>query len=535
MKRLFLALVLTLQSILSFSNPVRDSLLNELEQTLKNRDTYFKQKSQRIELLSNQFHKVRNSLNYNAEFDICLKLFNEYESFTYDSAYYYINKARIVASQLNDAPKVAYARIKVGFVLLSSGLFKESLDTLSSIHPEGLPDSVKFQFYSVIARTYYDLADYVKGSAFATSYDNTGNLYLDKAIQLANPKSNEYWYCVSLRKMKGADLLGAKEAFESWINTNKLSDHEYAIAASSLGYICTLTGKNEDAINWLTKASIADIKSSTKETVALRNLSDLIFKAGDTKTAYRYIKLALDDATFYNARHRKIEIAKILPIIEGEKLNTVEKQKSMLLTYAILITLLIIVVLIFAFVIFKQLRKLKQAKSIIQEFNSNLMNSNNKLLEANRIKEEYIGYFFNTNSEFIEKMASLQKALHRKVVARQYDDLDNIIKNSNLKAERENLFESFDKIFIKLFPNFVNDFNALFKEEDRIHLKGDELLTPDLRIFALMRLGIKDNEKIAKFLDYSVNTIYTYKTKIKSKSVFRDQFDEKIMEIKAVK
>lgn len=535
MKRLFIALVLILQSILSFSNSTKDSLLHELEDVLKNRNEYFILKTRQIHLLTIQYYGISNKLNYAAQYEICLKLFNEYDSFTYDSAYYYITKARVAASHLNDASKIAYAKIKTGFVLLSSGLFKESLDTLLSIQPESFPDSIKFQFYAVVARTYYDLADYVKGTNFASVYNETGNRFLDKAIRLASSKSNDYWYCFSLRKMKGADLPAARDAFKFWIDNYKLLDHEYAIAASSLGYIYSLMGQNENAIDMLIKASIADIKSSTKETVALRNLSDLIFKQGDVKTAYRYIKLALDDATFYNARHRKIEIAKILPIIEGEKLNTVEKQKSILEIYAILITLLIIVVLVFAFVIFKQLRKLKQAKYIIQEINLNLMASNNKLMETNRIKEEYIGYFFNINSEFIEKMASFQKAIHRKVVARQYDDLDNIIKNSSLKEERGNLFQNFDKIFLKLFPNFVNDFNLLFKEEDRILLKNNELLTPDLRIFALMRLGIKDNEKIAKFLDYSVTTIYTYKTKIKSKSIFREHFEEKVMEIKAVK
>lgn len=535
MNRLIIAIVLSLYSIFSYSNDTKDSLLNQLETTLRVRDVYFNQKTKRIAQLTGQYRQVRHTSNYAATYDICMKLFNEYESFTYDSAYNYIEKARNVASLMNDESRIAFAKIKTGFVLLSSGLFKESLDTLFSIHPENLPDTIKYEYYSVVARSYFDLADYVKGTGFEAIYIELGNRFLDKAIHLIRPNSSEYWYCITLKKMKGKDMQDARNAFEYWINNYNLSEHEYAIAASSLGYIYSLLGENQKAVELLIKASIADIKSSTKETVALRNLSDLIFKEGDTKTAYRYIKLALDDADFYNARHRKIEIAKILPIIEGEKLNTVEKQKSVLEVYAVIITVLVVLVLIFLYVIFRQLKKLKQAKSIISEINQNLMGTNNKLMESNKIKEEYIGYFFNNNSEFIERIASFQKAIHRKIVARQYEDLDNIIKNSDLKEERENLFRNFDKIFLKLFPNFVSDFNVLFREEDRIVLKGEELLTPDLRIFALMRLGIKDNEKIAKFLDYSVTTIYTYKTKIKSKSLYRDQFDEKIMEIKALK
>lgn len=530
-----IALLFILYSITLYASSSTDSLLRELEGTLKNKEQYFLQKDKRIEELTKQFIKVHNKNNYVLEYNLCLKLFDEYESFQYDSAYSYIVEARYAANHLNDGLKVTFAKIKTGFVLLSSGLFKESLDTLNSIRTEQLPDSLKYEYYSVIGRTYYDLADYVKGTKFESIYKNIGNQYLDKAISLTQRNSNEYWSSLSLRKMKGTDLQDAKNTFEYWINNYRFSEHEYAIAASSLGYLYSLLGNNDLATDWLIKASMADIKSSTKETVALRNLSDLIYKKGDVVTAYRYIILALDDATFYNARHRKIEIAKILPIIEGEKLHTVEKQKTVLEIYAVLITLLIIIVLIFIYVIFKQLRKLKQAKAIIQEINQNVMATNYKLTEANRIKEEYIGYFFNINSEYIQKMADFQKTVHRKIVSKQYEDLNNIVKNSDLKVERENMFITFDKIFVKLFPSFVNDFNALFKEEDHILLKGDELLNPDMRIFALMRLGIKDHEKIAKFLDYSVNTIYTYKTKIKSKSLYREHFDEKIMEIKGLK
>ncbi|HPR86341.1 MAG TPA: DUF6377 domain-containing protein, partial [Prolixibacteraceae bacterium] len=167
--------------------------------------------------------------------------------------------------------------------------------------------------------------------------------------------------------------------------------------------------------------------------------------------------------------------------------------------------------------------------------NNNLNEINNHLVEANKIKEEYIGYFFNINSEYIDKMEAFQKSIHRKLIAKQYNDLDSIIKNADLKKERENLFTNFDKIFLKLFPNFVPEFNKLFREEDRIIPANGELLTSDLRIFALIRLGITDNEKIAKFLNYSVNTIYTYKTKIKNKTIVdRDSFDKKIMEIRAI-
>ena len=531
MHRLLIAFLLMLNVTLSYCVTSRDSLLRQLEENITQRDEFFHLKTEHIQSYTNQLAKIRKS-NYRAQYALSLKLYYEYESFVYDSAYKYIERAGKAAFLMNNPTLAAYAKIRTGFVLLSSGLFKESLDTLKSIPIANFNDTIKREYYIVYARTYYDLADYDRDTPFASIYTKLGNQLMDSAMHYTAKESSDFLALEGLLKMKQDNFPAAIAAYELWMHQFKMSDHQYAIAASSLGYVYSLLNRNDKAIDLLIGASIADIRSSTRETVALRNLSDLLFKEGDVKTAYRYIKIAMEDATFYNARHRKIEIAKILPIIEGEKLNTVEKQKTILIFYAVMLTVLILMVLVFAWVIFKQLKKLKQAKQIIQEINTNLMETNNKMMEANRIKEEYIGYFFNISSEYIEKMVTFEKTIYRKVVARQFDDLSNIIKNSDLKREKENLFLNFDKIFIKLFPNFVNDFNLLFKEEDRVQLKGDELLTPELRIFALMRLGIKDNEKIAKFLDYSVNTIYTYKTKIKSKSIHRERFEERIMEIK---
>jgi len=339
---------------------------------------------------------------------------------------------------------------------------------------------------------------------------------------------------MGLRRMKSDDYEGSADAFNFLISQHEISDHTYAIATSSLGYLYSLLGRNNEAIDMLIKAAIADIQSSTKETVALRNLAVHLFNKGDIKRAYRYIKIALDDATDYNARHRKVEVGAVLPIIEGERLATVERQRKQLLNYSFIMSMLSVLVISFFSIIFMQYRRLNTVRVALQETNNSLSEMNQNLREANKIKQEYIGYFFNINSEYIDKMEAFQKKLHRKIVSKQYSDLDSIINSSDLKKERQNLFDNFDRIFLKIFPNFIEQFNQLFKEEDRIYPAKEELLNSDLRIFALIRLGITDNDKIAKFLNYSVNTIYTYKTKIKNKTIVdRDEFEKRVMEIRS--
>jgi hypothetical protein len=168
------------------------------------------------------------------------------------------------------------------------------------------------------------------------------------------------------------------------------------------------------------------------------------------------------------------------------------------------------------------------------ETNHTLEKSNIELNEANKIKEEYIGYYFNLISEYINKLDKFKRSVDNKLTTKRFDDIRILVNNINLTKEREELFINFDKAFLKIFPNFVNGYNELFSEENRVKLLPNQLLNTDLRIFALVRLGISDTEKIAHILEYSVNTIYNYKARIKSKSnIHNDEFEHAIMAIKA--
>jgi len=511
-----------------------DQLIGELEATIEKKELYTADKIRTIEKIKDKLEVYRSDNNNEKEYKTCLELFYEYQSFVYDSAFFYIEQAKQEALTMNDPVRYAHTKIKEGFVLLSSGLFKEAIDTLESVPIRILPDSIKAEYYSVIARTYFDLADYSQEPRFTTKHKQKGNLYLDTALLYVPENTNDFWAIESLKRMKDDDWRGAKHAFMYWVNNYDLPRHYEAIATSSLGYIYSMTGAQDKAIEYLILAAIADIKTATKETVALRNLANFLFQQGDKKRAYRYIILAMEDATYYNARHRKIEIATILPIIEGERLAVVESQKSRLVWLIVITATLAIFVLVFLLIIYRQLSKLRKVRRALQTTINELNEINIHLTEANQIKEEYIGYFFNVNSEYIEKLDSFQKNVLHKMTSRQYDELLKLVKNTNIRKERQLLFHRFDEIFLKIFPDFIKEFSKLFREEDRISLKPGELLNSELRVFALIRLGIEDNEKIARFLNFSVTTVYTYKTKVKARSLYRNSFEEKLMDIKAV-
>lgn len=516
----------------SFQN---DTILKQLELSIKKRDEYSKKKHAHIKILKKEVNKHIYSGDKFKLYDDYLLLFKEYQSFRYDSAYYYIEQAKSVAIKINNPVKLSRIKIKEGFVLMSSGLFNQAIDTLNSVDLEALPNPYKFEYYSVKARTYYDWADYIGDNRFSLDYIKKGNDFLVKALLYVNSNTNEYWATESLRRLKSQDWEGAKEAFETWINNNDLPTENYAIATSSLAHVYSELGDNNKNIYYLALAAIADIESATKETVALRNLASELFKIGDLKKAYKYIGIAMEDATFYNARHRKVELSSILPIIENAQIQKTEGQNDMLSVIIVMFSILAILVVIFLFIIFKQLKALKVSRRILAHSNHKLQKLNANLREADSIKQEYIAYFLKVSSDFIHKIDQIQKSTYQKIMAKRPEEVFLVLKKYSVKKARIHLFQQFDEVFLKLFPSFLEDYYNLFPEKERVHVKNETSLNNELRIFALYRLGVQDSSQVADFLELSVATVYSYKTRIKNKSNFKENFELKILEIKQFK
>lgn len=514
-----------------------DSALTILDVYLDDSESYIKEKEIKISTLhksvTKHFSQQDKLIQYYTE------LYDEYKSYKYDSAFYYASKTQEIAAISGDANELAKSSLRLMFCYLSSGLFKESFDLSKEIDISKCNTETCLMYYKTLARLYYDMADYNRVEPFRESYIRKGLEYSKMALGLLKPESSEYLSSVALYNLKLKDYPEAIDNFNKALRNNK-NLREIAINASSLGYIYTLTNEYDKAAINIINAAIADIQSSTKETVALRLLATLLYeKKQDINRAYKYIKVALDDASVYNARHRKIEIGQILPIIEKERINTVEKQRNLLMWLFVSVSILFVLFLISTLIIYSQLKKIKDARIIIEEQNERLQHANQKLNDVNNIKDKYIGIFLFNLLENISKIEHIYRIIQRSLKTKSYEELAKIFKESDLEIERENMYKSFDVTFLKLFPNYIEEYAKLFHKDEfpeKEKLSINSVMTIEMRIFALIRLGIFESEKIAKFLNYSVHTINTYKTKVKNKSwVQNEQFEHKIMEIKSVK
>jgi hypothetical protein len=510
-----------------------DTLLVKLNNILDKKKTFDAEKIKRIESLQHDLNNAK-STDLKRRYEIYLNLYNEYKTFNYDEAFNYAQKVQLIGHRLNDPVKIAFGKVKLGFILLSSGMFKETFDSLKTINVKLLDNDSRKEYYFLTARTYYDLADFDKDNYYTPLYNNLANKYIDSATALCSATSFEYIYYNGLRALKTGDTEKAIAGFNTLINKYHLTDHQFAVTSSTLSDIYIRRSEPDKAINLLILAAMADIRSSTKEAAAMLNLAELLHKHGDVQNAYIFVKQAMDDAIYYGARQRKIQVSNILPLIDSDRINDVEQQRRALFFYASLLTVLAGIVIVFAVIIYKQLRKLRIADKVILETNHSLQDTVNQLNEANKIKEEYIGYYFNLISEYINKLDKFKRSVDNKLTTKRYEDIRILVNNINLTKEREDLFNNFDKAFLKIFPNFVNAFNAFFSEDNKVKLLPNQILNSDLRIFALIRLGITDTEKIAHIMEYSVNTIYNYKARIKGRSnITNDEFETAVMTIKA--
>ena len=546
MKQLYLILIFLLL-LVHKSYAVNDSLLAQLSQTIQNTPEYDAAKLKTIEKLKQDL-LATDSKQPQVLFSLYEKIYDEYKSFKYDSACQYAMKMIDVANQSPNKTYQNIAKLRLSFVLLSAGLYKETFDSLNSVHFQENDSAFKAESYVLWGRFYYDIAayDYDQHSA---KYDEIGDRYMDSALLFLPVSSFEYNYYNGLKLYKQGEIAAAIASLEKIINNTQLTYHQIALTASTLSTLYQQKGDTDKTIALLARAADADIKSSTKEAVAIFHLAELLYKKGDIAYASIFIDYGLVNAEFYDAKQRKIEASTILPLIEAARINAMETKKNQLIKYSIIVTVLMLLLILLSYIVLKQVNRLKLAQLALAKANSlqhdinlqltdankSLGDLNEKLAEANKIKEKYIGYFFNADSDFYGKMEKIRQSIERKLAEKKYGDIEFYLNKIDARKEKEELIHNFDKLFLNLFPNFLNEINALLRPDEKIHLKEGELLNTDMRIFALIRMGISDPEKIASILDYSVKTIYTYKSKIKSKSdIPNEEFEHKIMAIKTL-
>ena len=521
-----------------------DSLLLKLDQAIKERPIYMEQKELKLAELKRQLHR---QIPDEERFAILGTLLDEYRSFNTDSALHMAEEREQIAIRLGNREYIDNARMNKADVLGMTGMYKEVMDLMRNIHIDRLSVDIHPYYYHIYRTVYGLMADYAVTAYEKKLYTELTDKYRDSLL-LVN-KDN-----LLIHTLIQSDQYNVRNEYDKairlltdYLALQKDYEHDVAICAYTLSESYRLKGDKEKEKEYLIVSAMADMKTAVREYISLRKLAVLLYQEGDIERAYSYVKICMEDAAACNARLRKLEILEIFPIINDAYQQKTEKQQEQMKWALVSISLLSLFLLLAIFYVYKQMKKVAAARREVidankrlKELNDELHLSNAQLKEANHsiaensyLKEEYIGRYMDQCSVYLEKMDNYRRSLGKIAATGNVEELYKNIKSSKfIEGELKEFYTNFDNTFLQLFPTFVEDFNALLADDQQISLKAGERMNTELRIFALIRLGITDSVKIAQFLRYSVTTIYNYRTKVRNKAAGdRDLLEQEVMTI----
>jgi hypothetical protein len=471
-----------------------DSLLPVLDRTIAMRKTYMSQKNERIEALKERKKSLHTASDlYNINWDII----RQYESFMCDSTEVYINYNIELARQTGNEEWMIDSRLQLAFIYTLSGLFVQANDVLKSFDETKLRGIQQARWCWNSIRYLENYSKYIADPKLTKTYNVEIARLRDTLLAILPPDSPEYQKEKAFKFQSDGNYRSAIDILKGIYAAQRPNSHGQAMAAASLAKVYRMTGERDLENLFLAIAAIADTRYAVKENEALLTLAMNIFTHdGDVRRAYTYVSAALEDANFYNSRFRNSIIARVQPVVERNYLDRIEKQQYRLIIGIVIACLLGIGLIVALNVVFRQVKLLSKARIRLREMNSELIKFNSQ-----------------REASYILKLENLRKEVNHRIRCGQADKLYQP-SSAVFEKDMAEMYAYFDKAFLKLYPDFVTEFNNMLLPGARHEIKDGRLNT-EMRIFALIKLGITDTNQIARFLNCSPQTIYNYRSKVK--------------------
>ena len=523
-KLLTWALTLGLSTILSAKEPTRQ-LLRELDAALANASTYEGYFQQRADVLR-QMLAGKNTPEQ--EYEIRKKLASEFSAYSLDSTVVQLGRNRTLARQLGDAYRQAETDFALAREYALAGYHSDALDILSGYRLEAIPPGLEYAFFEVSNYLYGELAAYSSNNA---QYWQKRDMYRQSMLPFLEEDSYE-WYD-QLRVQAEADRDQGK-ALEYALKALEVTEPNSRAYARAAFFVSVYQQDPDDEIAWLARSAIADVLCANKDYASLNTLAERLYRQGDIDRAFKYAAdHGMPDALFFGGKLRPWQIAQFFPALEqayAAKNARHTRQMWMLIGLAGLLLLALGALLFYLSrrqrILVRTRKALEEEKArvdrrnqTLQDVNEQLQALNGELQESSKVRQEYIALYLQNLSESISTTRQYKNHV-LKYIRRGNDKylIEEIEALPPIEDDIRAFCQMFDRTFINLYPDFVDEFNALLADGEAIVPKGDDILTPELRVFALIKLGITESSKIAALLHYSANTVYNYRAKIKNKA-----------------
>lgn len=502
--------------------------------------------------------KLSNAANFEEEFWINKMLYDESFVFNADSAMKYVDRNIQIATELKKKDWQDEWLINRSFMFAATGLLKEAGEVLEKVDSTSLSDGLKLSYYYQRSYLYSHLGQYMGdqkqvNNKYYNEFENANK----HMLALVRPKDPLYWWCVA-----SCNELSPEDSLFSALENVVLSSHHNtrldAMNAYGLSNMYKRIGDKEKTMIYLIYSAMADLRVCNRDIASLQELSSLLYDAGDIDRAYAYMNYCLKAALLYPNRVRIINISTELDKIYANYEQRDIRWRNSLQNYLYVVTFFSIILVLALIGLYRQTKKLRKSRTELdsanhslnqhvvelsqmhkqlalanqelQNLNELLRSANQKLQESNDVKEEYIGYVFSICSNYISKLDEYRKNINRKLKTGQFEEARQLTDNSSLtQNELKDFYANFDAIFLRVYPDFVADLNSLLRPEEQILLKDASELNTEVRIYALVRLGINDSVKIADFLHCSPQTVYNHRLRMRNKAIIpKDKFAEAV-------
>ena len=517
------------------------TLLLELDKCVEKKETYRAERHERIDSLRQQVETVQGA----QLLEVYEAMYQTYSHFQTDSALFYLDKMNQLTELQEDPQKRTWVALNMAEQLAIMGAYSDAEDKVKKLNTTDMNQEERTRYYHVCRTIYGWMADYMSSTpSLSKELRHKTDLYRDSIISTdTDPLSRDIVRADHLLANGKRDE--AKQLIENYLPHAEKEQKSYVHYI--LSEIYRQQNNSTEQMRHLALVAIEDLKRGVTEYAALPLLATKLKEQGEVERAYNYLFCSMEDANFCNAKLRTMEISEVFPIIEKsykqkERLAR-QTERGLLLGVSVMTIMLVLVVLYLRSQMHKlsQTRQqlsvandqLEQANRLLGQRNDMLQESNAMLQQMDRVKEEYIALFLDRCRTYLSALEKYRKSLLKLAKSNQSAELMKKLKDDTLiEEEQQKLYNEFDEAFLDLHPHFVERFNALLRPEERLTPKRHERLNTELRIFALIRLGVTDTAQIAQFLDYSMPTIYNYRSRIRSKSIYpKEEFEEKLMEL----
>lgn len=534
MKKISLILsvcVLAAIAVFACASAQEDPLLGLLDETLEMKETYQGYFKKRIAVLEDV---LAEQVDPEQVYNIRKRMALTYKTHSFDSTLKCLMANRDLAISMNDQQKIAETDFMLVEAYTMAGYHVEAGDILDRYSPEFLSENLLNSYYNAAHCFYGETMAYTSSDDAYAEKGAKRDRFRDILLEITPGGTLEWYYLKREEAESAGDILMAREYALKMMECTEVNTPDYA--RSSYFYANTFNGDSPDPRReeWLIRSAIADLMCATNDYASLNEVSRILFERGDIDRAFRYVAdHCMADALAYNGKLRAWQISQFFPEIERayqQKHLRQTKRMAMMMFIAVALLALLLFLLLYIFkrqqILDSMRQKLQESYVQIDERNRDLTAINNRLValnsqmqEADKVKQEYIALFLGILSENINKTRQYRHHVLKAIRQGNTKALEQEIELlPSMDDDILEFYKMFDETFVNLYPDFVEKFNELLVEGAAIVPKGDDILTPELRIFALIKLGITDSSKIAALLHYSANTIYNYRAKIKNKA-----------------